>query len=66
MQVAKRRRVSAYIPQDQFSAEKRAVDIITLQDIQQEYTLVLSQLKLAGQIDEFKNYGEPANHLIAM
>jgi hypothetical protein len=56
-QVTKRRRVSSYIPSDQWSSDNRPIDIVTLADMQEEYALVLSQLKLAGQDDDFHLHG---------
>ncbi|WVN88766.1 uncharacterized protein L203_103979 [Cryptococcus depauperatus CBS 7841] len=44
--VAKRRKTS-YIPEEEFTEGKKNVDIVTLEDIKMEYTLVLSQLKLS-------------------
>lgn len=49
MQDAKRRRVSSYIPEEEFAADRKPIDIVTIGDIEAEYTLVLSQLRLASQ-----------------
>ena len=58
LQVAKRRRVSSYIPAEEWSKDNRAIDIVTLADMKEEYALVLAQLKLAGQVDDFHLHGE--------
>jgi nuclear pore complex protein Nup160 len=55
--VAKRRRVSSYIPVEEWSKDNRAIDIVTLADMREEYALVLAQLKLAGQVDDFHLHG---------
>lgn len=47
-QDAKRRRVSSYIPEEDFASDRKPIDIVTIGDIEQEYTLVLSQLRLAS------------------
>ncbi|WRT67678.1 uncharacterized protein IL334_004650 [Kwoniella shivajii] len=53
----KRRKVSSYIPEEKFTKEKRPVDIISLADIEMEYTLVLSQLKLSSHIPNLHEHG---------
>ncbi|WVR06261.1 hypothetical protein IAU60_003291 [Kwoniella sp. DSM 27419] len=53
----KRRKVTSYIPEEEFSEKKRPVDIISLADIEMEYTLVLSQLKLSSQIPDAHDHG---------
>ncbi|KAK4684665.1 hypothetical protein P7C73_g5499, partial [Tremellales sp. Uapishka_1] len=53
----KRRKVSTYIPETEFTQDKRAVDIVSLADIEMEYTLVLSQLRLSAQIQDLQQYG---------
>jgi nuclear pore complex protein Nup160 len=57
-QNGKRRRVTAYIPEDEFAEEKRKVDIITVSDMQQQYSLVLSRLQLSGQMQDMLENGE--------
>jgi nuclear pore complex protein Nup160 len=54
----KRRKVSCCIPEEEFAKDKRPVDIITLRDIEMEYTLVLSQLRLSSQMQELHEHGE--------
>lgn len=56
--MAKRRRVSSFIPAEEWSKDNRAIDIVTLADIKDEYALVLAQLKLAGQVDDFHLHGQ--------
>ncbi|KAK6908300.1 hypothetical protein I203_102301 [Kwoniella mangroviensis CBS 8507] len=53
----KRRKVSSYIPEEEFTNEKRPVDIISLADIEMEYTLVLSQLRLSSHIPDLHEHG---------
>ncbi|OCF41500.1 hypothetical protein I317_04703 [Kwoniella heveanensis CBS 569] len=53
----KRRKVSTYISEEEFTKDKRPVDIITLADIEMEYTLVLSQLRISSQIPDLHEHG---------
>ncbi|WVQ96857.1 hypothetical protein IAU59_003964 [Kwoniella sp. CBS 9459] len=53
----KRRKVSTFIPEEEFTKDKRPVDIISLADIEMEYTLVLSQLKISSQIPDLHEHG---------
>ncbi|KAL1412954.1 hypothetical protein Q8F55_000703 [Vanrija albida] len=53
----KRRKVTSYIPEDEFSVDNKAVNIITLADIQAEYTAVLSQLRLSSYIPDLHEHG---------
>ncbi|WVW84551.1 hypothetical protein I302_106585 [Kwoniella bestiolae CBS 10118] len=53
----KRRKVSNFIPEEEFTKEKRPVDIISLADIEMEYTLVLSQLRLSSHIPDLHEHG---------
>ncbi|WWC88782.1 uncharacterized protein L201_003695 [Kwoniella dendrophila CBS 6074] len=53
----KRRKVSRYIPEEEFSKDKKSVDIISLADIEMEYTLVLSQLRLSSHIPDLHEHG---------
>ncbi|WWC62448.1 uncharacterized protein I303_105044 [Kwoniella dejecticola CBS 10117] len=53
----KRRKVSSYIPDEEFSKDKRPIDIISLADIEMEYTLVLSQLRLSSHIPDLHEHG---------
>ena len=55
--MAKRRRVTSYIPSKEWSDDNRSIDIVTLEDMQEEYALVLAQLKLAGQDVDFHLHG---------
>ena len=50
--------MSSYIPEEEFTKDKRPVDIISLSDIQMEYTLVLSQLRLSSHIRDLHEHGE--------
>lgn len=56
-QSQKRRKVTSYIPEDEFSIGNKAVNIITLADIQAEYTAVLSQLRLSSYIPDLHEHG---------
>ena len=56
-QAIKRRRVSAYIPADEFAQDKGPIDIVTLSDIKAEYTVVLSRLQLASRIQDLHEHG---------
>ncbi|WWD18377.1 hypothetical protein CI109_102827 [Kwoniella shandongensis] len=53
----KRRKVSSFIPEEEFAKEKRPVDIVSLADIEMEYTLVLSQLRLSSHIPDLHEHG---------
>ncbi|WWC70656.1 uncharacterized protein I206_104607 [Kwoniella pini CBS 10737] len=53
----KRRKVSSYIPEEEFAKDKRPIDIISLADIEMEYTLVLSQLRLSSHIPDMHEHG---------
>ncbi|KAL7423223.1 hypothetical protein Q5752_002523 [Cryptotrichosporon argae] len=53
----KKRRASKYIPEDEFSPNNKAVDIVTLQDVQAAYTSVLSQLRLSSHIQDLHEHG---------
>jgi nuclear pore complex protein Nup160 len=54
---SKRRKVSSYIPQDEFTPNVQAVDIITLADMRAQYTAVLSQLRLSQQVQNLHDHG---------
>ncbi|RSH88570.1 uncharacterized protein EHS24_001115 [Apiotrichum porosum] len=56
-QSQKRRRVTKYIPNDEFSIDNRPVSIVTLDDIRGEYTAVVSQLRLCQQIPDLYDHG---------
>ncbi|WVQ72883.1 hypothetical protein IAR50_002444 [Cryptococcus sp. DSM 104548] len=53
----KRRRMTTYIPEEEFTAGKKPVDIITLEDIQAEYALVLSKLRLSSKTPDLYDHG---------
>ncbi|ORY31381.1 nucleoporin Nup120/160-domain-containing protein [Naematelia encephala] len=53
----KRRRITSYVPEDQFAEGKRAVDIVTLADMQLEYTQILSRLQLAPRLSDLQEHG---------
>ncbi|ODN74422.1 hypothetical protein L202_06819 [Cryptococcus amylolentus CBS 6039] len=53
----KRRRMTTYIPEEEFTAGKKPVDIITLEDIQAEYALVLSRLRLSSKTPDLYDHG---------
>ncbi|RXK41625.1 hypothetical protein M231_01124 [Tremella mesenterica] len=53
----KRRKTTAYIPEEEFSPSHKPIDLITLPDIQAEYSLVLSQLRLSTQIKDLNQHG---------
>ncbi|TXT13507.1 hypothetical protein VHUM_00874 [Vanrija humicola] len=53
----KRRKVTSYIPEDEFAVGSQPVNIITLADIQAEYTAVLSQLRLSSYIPDLHEHG---------
>ncbi|WVF69357.1 hypothetical protein IAT40_004133 [Kwoniella sp. CBS 6097] len=53
----KRRKVSTFVPEEEFTKDKRPVDIISLADIEMEYTLVLSQLRISSQIPDLHEHG---------
>jgi len=48
-QGTKRRRVTSYIPEEEFSKNTNVLEIITLDDIRAEYTAVLSRLQIAAE-----------------
>lgn len=49
--------MSSYIPEEEFTMGKSPVDIITLQDIEMEYTVVLSQLRISSHIPDMYDHG---------
>ncbi|WVQ80541.1 hypothetical protein IAT38_002646 [Cryptococcus sp. DSM 104549] len=53
----KRRRVTSFIPEEEFTQGKRPVDLITLQDIQMEYTMVLARVSLTQRIPDLLEHG---------
>jgi len=57
VQSQKRRKVSTYIPEDEFSPDVQAVNIITLADMRAQYTAVLSQLRLSQHIQSLHEHG---------
>lgn len=57
VQSQKSRKVTTYIPEDEFSPDVQAVNIITLADMRAEYTAVLSQLRLSQQIQHLHEHG---------
>ena len=54
----KRRKVTSYIPEDEYLESKGPVEIITVSDIQAEYTLVLSLLQLSSTIPDLYEHGK--------
>jgi nuclear pore complex protein Nup160 len=54
----KRKRTTSCIPEEEFSKGRQAIDIVTLDDIRAEYSLVLSKLQLSSQIQELAEHGE--------
>ena len=57
-QGAKRKRISSYVPEEEFSQDKRPIMIITLEDIEMEYALVLSRLRLSSHIQDLHEHGQ--------
>ncbi|OXB37292.1 hypothetical protein LQV05_003644 [Cryptococcus neoformans] len=57
LKIVKRRKMSSYIPEEEFTKGKSPVDIITLEDIQMEYTVVLSQLRISSHIPDIYDHG---------
>ena len=56
--MAKSRKTNGFIPEEHFSESKHRVNILTLEDIKQEYALVLGQLKLSSVMpDLYENRG---------
>ena len=56
LQASKRRRTTTLVPKEEFQ-NRPAIDLLTLDDIQAEYTLVLTRLELARHIDDFYQHG---------
>ena len=46
MHTVKRRKLSQYIPENRFTTDARASEVVPLSDIQYEYALLLAQLEL--------------------
>lgn len=53
----KRKRTSSYIPTDVFAPDKHAITLVTLEDIEAEYRLVLASLQLSRQFEELHEHG---------
>jgi hypothetical protein len=49
------------MPEEEFSKDKRPISIITLEDIEVEYSLVLSRLRLSSHIQELHEHGQFSN-----
>lgn len=50
--VRKRRRLTTYIPESEFKNESKTLEIVRLEDIRHDYTLVLARLQLAQEFPE--------------
>jgi len=49
---SKRRKVSSHIPADKFAPDSKSFDILTLDELRQEYTLAVARLRLASDFPE--------------
>lgn len=58
VQGSKRRKMSSYIPEDEFTQNRQSIDLVSLTDIKIEYTLVLSHLRLSTHIKDLQEYGK--------
>lgn len=58
MQNWKRRKVTAFIPEEEFDKSRRPVNILDIQDIRAEYSVVLAKLRLAKEVPDLLDQGE--------
>lgn len=54
----KRRKITSYIPQGEFTRDNQAIHIVSLEDIEAEYTLVLSRLQLSAHMRDLQEHGQ--------
>lgn len=50
--IRKRRKLTSFIPESEFNNESKTLEIVRLNDIRNDYTLVLARLQLAQQFPE--------------
>lgn len=63
-QGVKRRRVTSYIPEEEFTPGATALDILTLQDIRAEYTAVITCLQLGQDFPHFLQQGQSLRYAL--
>ncbi|KAH9448308.1 hypothetical protein MJO28_011854 [Puccinia striiformis f. sp. tritici] len=55
--IRRRRRVTYYVPEEEFMGGTRDIEVLNLSDIRSEYTLVLSRLQLANELPQLSQPG---------
>lgn len=54
----KRRRVTSYIPEEEFGPDNKVLEVVTLADVRAEYAAVLARLQLATVLPDFFDISE--------